>query len=325
MNIHLYFSTGNAAFEDGALPLEAARIFQDQANRIEDAISLDGFEFKVYDINGNRVGTFFATESADEIALVDKPLIHAHLTTGNAAFEDAPGAEVARILREAAKKLTSGETEFGLRDVNGNRVGGVEFVAAEPEADNDLDGGDDGEPPRQPLIGDVMKDEHGDAWTLVRTKLVSNRKGYDKMEPLFIVANNEDANDFRFLYAEQMASTFGTELERTYGYIVNLDERGEFYADVRQEDGESIFEVRTEDDGTCDLVQDGFMDNVRDVKGLANHLREQGLMAKSDRLLDEAAYWEYESAVTSRSQRGEEAWMTHNAPRAIDPYAGPSP
>lgn len=48
---------------------------------------------------------------------------------GNAAFEDAPGVECARILRELSDTLEHWGPEFSprqcetLRDVNGNKVG----------------------------------------------------------------------------------------------------------------------------------------------------------------------------------------------------------
>lgn len=57
---------------------------------------------------------------------------------GNAAFEDASGGpeadaearrmECARILREAAKKLELGHSDFDLRDLNGNFVGKLRFI-----------------------------------------------------------------------------------------------------------------------------------------------------------------------------------------------------
>lgn len=47
------------------------------------------------------------------------------LETGNAAFEDAPATEIARILRDLADLIESGmgTDETPLRDINGNRVG----------------------------------------------------------------------------------------------------------------------------------------------------------------------------------------------------------
>jgi hypothetical protein len=54
--------------------------------------------------------------------------------TDNAAFEDSPCAEVARILRDLADKLENFAPRGGLpkepcnlRDINGNTVGHIKF------------------------------------------------------------------------------------------------------------------------------------------------------------------------------------------------------
>ena len=58
------------------------------------------------------------------------------IETGNAAFDDAPASEIARILRRLADRLENvgapecGD-EFTLHDYNGNRVG---WARAEREA-----------------------------------------------------------------------------------------------------------------------------------------------------------------------------------------------
>jgi hypothetical protein len=41
----------------------------------------------------------------------------------NAAFEDTPASEAARILRDVAALMEFGEESGNLRDVNGNKVG----------------------------------------------------------------------------------------------------------------------------------------------------------------------------------------------------------
>lgn len=41
----------------------------------------------------------------------------------NAAFEDSPSRELARILRRLADQVEAGTKEVNLRDVNGNAVG----------------------------------------------------------------------------------------------------------------------------------------------------------------------------------------------------------
>ena len=47
--------------------------------------------------------------------------------TDNAAFDGYAAAEIARILRAAAKSVESGATGFTLYDVNGNKVGFAEY------------------------------------------------------------------------------------------------------------------------------------------------------------------------------------------------------
>ncbi len=49
------------------------------------------------------------------------------IETANAAFEDRKHSEVARILREIAKKVDEGESSGNCRDINGNTVGKFSF------------------------------------------------------------------------------------------------------------------------------------------------------------------------------------------------------
>jgi len=56
-------------------------------------------------------------------------------------------------------------------------------------------------------------------------------------------------------------------------YHINLDERGEFYADVRKQDGETVFEIKG-----FDIFQDGFMKHKDDLVGLEKYLIELGIM-----------------------------------------------
>lgn len=60
------------------------------------------------------------------------------INTGNAAFDDAPASELARILRKLADRLETegapphGEEAFYLHDYNGNRAGVAEIRHGEP-------------------------------------------------------------------------------------------------------------------------------------------------------------------------------------------------
>lgn len=49
------------------------------------------------------------------------------IRTTNAAFDDQPHEEVARILTELAEKLRRGREPEKLLDINGNAVGIVEY------------------------------------------------------------------------------------------------------------------------------------------------------------------------------------------------------
>lgn len=50
------------------------------------------------------------------------------INTGNAAFDDEPATECARILREMADRLESTGIPPVPRDINGNKCGSVEVV-----------------------------------------------------------------------------------------------------------------------------------------------------------------------------------------------------
>ncbi len=61
------------------------------------------------------------------------------IETGNAAFDDSPASEIARILRELAEKFEQyGGRQFEkLYDVNGNRCGSIDIREAYvAESDN---------------------------------------------------------------------------------------------------------------------------------------------------------------------------------------------
>ena len=69
---------------------------------------------------------------------------------------------------------------------------------------------------------------------------------------------------------------------KTLRYFINLDERGEFYADVRDDSNNTIFEIRG-----FDIFEDGWMRNKNDLKGLKCYLVDLGVMKDSDNLIVE--------------------------------------
>jgi len=70
-----------------------------------------------------------------------------------------------------------------------------------------------------------------------------------------------------------------------FGYYINLDERGDFYADVRAPDGESVFEIRAEEDGSLAPIEDGFMRHKEDLDGLRSWLVDLGILGADSELL----------------------------------------
>ena len=72
---------------------------------------------------------------------------------------------------------------------------------------------------------------------------------------------------------------------RTYGYSINLDERGEFYADVRDADGTSVFEIHPPDAEGGSIFEDGFMRHKNDLAGLQDYLTELGVIPRGAEIL----------------------------------------
>ncbi len=78
-----------------------------------------------------------------------------------------------------------------------------------------------------------------------------------------------------------------------FGYYIDLDERGDFYADVRDQAGKTIYEIRIDggdDDAGSNLFEDGFMSNKNDIAGLERHLRDMGSIPADGRVLASASF-----------------------------------
>lgn len=65
----------------------------------------------------------------------------------------------------------------------------------------------------------------------------------------------------------------------TFQYFVNLDERGEFFADVRDADGNTVYEIHG-----FDIFEDGYMEHAKDLRGLHETLIEWGIIPALSRL-----------------------------------------
>ena len=69
---------------------------------------------------------------------------------------------------------------------------------------------------------------------------------------------------------------------RTFEYYINLDERGDFFADVRNQDGDTVFEIKG-----YDIFDDGFMKHKDDLDGLKNYLVDLGIIEPRDHISKE--------------------------------------
>lgn len=68
-----------------------------------------------------------------------------------------------------------------------------------------------------------------------------------------------------------------------FGYYIDLDERGDFQADIRDEAGKTVFEITAgsslgEDESS--IFDDGFMRDKNDIDGLAEYLPELGVIPR---------------------------------------------
>lgn len=79
-------------------------------------------------------------------------------------------------------------------------------------------------------------------------------------------------------------------MSEKFGYYVNLDERGEFYADVRKKDGETVFEIRIPDEDGGSIVEDGFMKDKEDLDGLRSYLVDLKVIPEHAELLSSADF-----------------------------------
>lgn len=68
---------------------------------------------------------------------------------------------------------------------------------------------------------------------------------------------------------------------KTYEYYINLDERGEFYSDVRDENGETVVEFDTE--FAIDASEQAM--DIRDTDEIAEYLQMMGVISDDDEVI----------------------------------------
>lgn len=75
-----------------------------------------------------------------------------------------------------------------------------------------------------------------------------------------------------------------TKRQAAFGYYVNFDKPDQFFADVRNALGKTVFELRD-----TEIIDSGVMSDKRDVAGLREFLIERGVMHNDEMLLLMAA------------------------------------
>lgn len=78
------------------------------------------------------------------------------------------------------------------------------------------------------------------------------------------------------------------ETSKIFGYYINLDERGDFRADVRNAAGETVFNILAgtslEEDETS-IFEDGFMRHKNDLDGLTAYLQDLKVIPQGSQIL----------------------------------------
>jgi hypothetical protein len=90
-----------------------------------------------------------------------------------------------------------------------------------------------------------------------------------------------------------------------YGYYINVDERGDFRADVRDANERTVFEIYAGDSLGPDetsIFEDGFMRDKNDMSGLTDYLRSLDRIPADAKVLPMA---EFERRLESRENDDE--------------------
>lgn len=72
---------------------------------------------------------------------------------------------------------------------------------------------------------------------------------------------------------------------KIFEYFINLDERGSFYADVRNQAGETVFEIKAGNELAEDetnIFEDGYMRHKNDLSGLTEYLQDLQIIGEKD-------------------------------------------
>jgi len=138
---------------------------------------------------------------------------------------------------------------------------------------------------------------------------------YDKMVNSFQDKINKKSGIYEDddPYGQEDAFNF-SHPGKTYEFVVNLDERGSFYADVRDPDtDESIYEIDTEK--IQQLCEDGYMLHNQDYEGLESYLKQLDIIEDDDGII-------LRRGVKKKSKRFNWEFDKHQPQYKLNPVTG---
>lgn len=80
----------------------------------------------------------------------------------------------------------------------------------------------------------------------------------------------------------------GSSMDQKYEYHINLNERGLFYADVRDDNENSVYEIKIGygEDEDNNPIEIGYMKNTRDISGLESYLKLLGIISNGSKIVN---------------------------------------
>lgn len=118
----------------------------------------------------------------------------------------------------------------------------------------------------------TIKDESGSVESVLTEATLSEIYKWGK-------EHNFDIKEEQRKTAQWIPQWKKDEYPNAFKYFINLDERGEFYADVRNPEGETVFEIKG-----GEIFEDGWMKYKDDMAGLKEYLVHLGVMNEDQEL-----------------------------------------
>lgn len=80
---------------------------------------------------------------------------------------------------------------------------------------------------------------------------------------------------------KKMIDSLMKDYSPEFTYVVDHDERGEYRAHVEDPSGKVVYEISNDREGLIPTIEDGFMKNTRDMKGLTKYLIQLEIIPKN--------------------------------------------